>query len=246
METKDTYELLVGIDDTDTLNDPGTNQLARHLVQLVSDVADCPMITRHQLLIHPLVPYTKKNGCAAFALKVSSVVAVELIIARLKKAIVDWCPIGSDPGLAVASSPLSQEILVFGKKCQQRVVTRQEAIELAAENSVFLEGLGGTNDGIIGALAAIGLLQNGNDGRVVYMGRNGIDLCEISGIQSVETIFNCGVAEVRCIASNSKLLAGMVDLGKRLRPNYRDGKVVLYARSESSTENSFWITEKVI
>ncbi len=56
--------IYVGIDDTDTLDDPGTNQLARHIVRQLSGQFRGRMILRHQLLEDPRVPCTKKNGCA--------------------------------------------------------------------------------------------------------------------------------------------------------------------------------------
>src|SRR4051812_31276378 len=42
--------IYVGIDDTDTLDDPGTNQLARHLVGELSNEFEARLILRHQLL----------------------------------------------------------------------------------------------------------------------------------------------------------------------------------------------------
>ena len=49
------------------------------------------------------------------------------------------------------------------------LLTQTEAHQLAAEHGIHLEGLAGTQDGIIGALAALGLLSTRNDGRVVYL-----------------------------------------------------------------------------
>ncbi len=43
--------IFIGIDDTDTLETPGTNQLARHLVRDLADVIRGRIITpQHQLL----------------------------------------------------------------------------------------------------------------------------------------------------------------------------------------------------
>src|SRR6476660_8707762 len=64
--------IYVGIDDTDTLDDPGTNQLARHLVRELAGQFRGRMILRHQLLEDPRVPCTKKNGCASIAFERSN------------------------------------------------------------------------------------------------------------------------------------------------------------------------------
>src|SRR5437870_2586916 len=57
--------IYVGIDDTDTLDTPGTNQLARALAAQIASTHECLLIVRHQLLDDPRVPYTSKNGSAS-------------------------------------------------------------------------------------------------------------------------------------------------------------------------------------
>ena len=67
--------IYVGIDDTDTLDDPGTNQLARHMVRELAGQFRGRMILRHQLLEDPRVPCTKKNGCASIAFRTDRTLA---------------------------------------------------------------------------------------------------------------------------------------------------------------------------
>ncbi len=52
--------IYIGIDDTDTLDTPGTNQLARHLVRELTGLVRGRVVTRHQLLEDPRVPCTRK------------------------------------------------------------------------------------------------------------------------------------------------------------------------------------------
>jgi hypothetical protein len=47
--------IYVGIDDTDTVDTPGTNQLARALVARVAEDYQCVLIARHQLLLDPRI-----------------------------------------------------------------------------------------------------------------------------------------------------------------------------------------------
>ncbi len=61
--------IFVGIDDTDTLGTPGTNQLARALVRRLAASYRPVRIVRHQLLFDPRVPYTSKNGSASLVLE---------------------------------------------------------------------------------------------------------------------------------------------------------------------------------
>ena len=54
--------IYVGLDDTDTLEDPGTNQLARHLVRELAGRFHGRIILRHQLLEDPRVPCMRKTA----------------------------------------------------------------------------------------------------------------------------------------------------------------------------------------
>ena len=59
--------IIVGIDDTDTIDSPGTNQLAKAIVQKVATEWRCVRIVRHQLLDDPRVHYTSQNGSASIS-----------------------------------------------------------------------------------------------------------------------------------------------------------------------------------
>jgi hypothetical protein len=237
--------IFIGIDDTDTLDTPGTNQLARHLVRELADIVRGRIITRHQLLEDPRVPCTRKNGCAAIECEAAADITMAGLAARIRPLMLTWCPAGSDPGLCIATAPVPSAVIEFGRQCQLRLVSQVEARELAAENGIHLEGLGGTQDGVIGALAAVGLLNTGNDGRVVYLGSAGVDHFDMTGIHDVDAILANGVDEVRCLTTSDRVTAGTVDVGKRLRPNYRQGKVVLYV-SLLIGEASDWRAERIV
>jgi hypothetical protein len=228
--------IYVGIDDTDTLDDPGTNQLARHIVRELAGRFDGRLILRHQLLEDPRVPCTKKNGCASISFSaVSSGEGQSAHLAeRLRSIIIAWCPKGSDPGLCVTES-IAPEVTAWGLRCQRELVTRDEARRTAAQHGIHLVGLGGTEDGVIGALAAVGLMATQNDGRVVYFGAGGNDWYDVTGCLPAEEIVACGVDEIRTMESGEAVISGMIDVGKRLRPNYRDGKIVLYVSRADAT-----------
>jgi hypothetical protein len=57
----------------------------------------------------------------------------------------------------------------FGRACTMRVVSQREAV--TAAKGAHLSGHGGTNDGIIGAAAAVGLTASGWSGRLIEFGR---------------------------------------------------------------------------
>lgn len=221
--------ILVGLDDTDTLDSPGTNQLAKAMVRALADHWICVRIVRHQLLFDPRVPYTSKNGSASIALQPKGPVCMETLKQQCESVMRDWYQVGSDPGLCV-SDHVPAAVTEFGRKCRTQLVDQAEAFAIAATHGLFLKGLGGTNGGVIGALAAIGLAATGDDGRVVLHGEWPDDL---SGIVPAEKIHQRGI-DILDEPTGRPADADRIDVGKHLRPNRRAGRTVLFVRSESS------------
>ena len=108
---------------------------------------------------------------------------------------------------------------------------------MAAAFGFHLEGLGGTEGGVIGALAAVGLAATGNDGRIVQLGEWDDNLC---GLQPCSVLQERGV-DVREIDSVADIRHGTIDLGKRLRPNVRAGRSILFVRrhADATQPNMF-------
>jgi hypothetical protein len=215
----------VGIDDTDTLNTPGTNQLARVLVQTVAIGYRCLRITRHQLLDDPRVPYTSHNGSASILLQPLGTTNRAQLVETLRERMLRWFVLGSDPGLCVAEA-VPESVVDFARRCQRELVDQASARVLAEHCGIHLEGLGGTEGGVIGALAAVGLSATGDDGRLVQIGSWPDDL---SGPQDIATLAGRGV-EVRCLDTQAPLGAGVVDVGKHLRANLRGHRAVLFVQ----------------
>jgi hypothetical protein len=218
--------IYVGIDDTDMLDTPGTNQLARALVKRVAGRCRCVLIVRHQLLEDPRVPCTSHNGSASILLEPEGRSTIAALVDTLRAGMCEWFVPGSDPGLCVAAA-VPDAITKFGRRCQREFVRQEEARDLAAGHGLHLEGLGGTEGGVIGALAAVGLAAGGDDGRVVHIGNWPDDL---AGPQEVATLMERGV-EIRSLDTQQPVSHGPVDVGKHLRPNYRRNRIVLFVES---------------
>jgi hypothetical protein len=220
--------IYIGIDDTDIVGSPGTNQLARAIVSALGPAGGRAIICRHQLFFDPRVPYTSQNGSASIQLPRGDAIPRAGLIDTVRATMRAWFIEGSDPGLAVAASS-SPSMDAFAARAKTDVVTQEEARAAAAESGCHLEGLGGTNQGIIGALSAIALAAGGEDGRVVHVeGWPWPDA--LSGPQRVTAIRERGVAEIRT-ASGEPFTAGVVDVGKHLRPNWRSGRIVLFVEA---------------
>lgn len=232
--------ITVGLDDTDTLDSPGTNRLAKAIVKQLADRFECRLIVRHQLLDDPRVPYTSKNGSASIRLRpiaedlqsASARDLCDLVFEEFRSELARRFVEGSDPGLCVTSA-VPEEITAFGRLCQQEVVSQKTARGLAVKHRIRLEGLGGTEDGVVGALAAIGLAAGRNDGRIVQLGTWPDDLSEWHPVERM-TARN---VVVRDLETGRSIREGMVDVGKHLRPNFRDGQIVLYVRRDEDSRD---------
>jgi len=115
-------------------------------------------------------------------------------------------------------------------------VTQEEARAIAARAGCHLEGFGGTEQGIIGALAAVGLVVGGEDGRVVHLSWWPYPEDGFSGLHTIDEIYSRGVDEVRQVETKQPVTVGLVDIGKHLRPNRRSGQIVLYVESSTGPD----------
>jgi tRNA(Ile2) C34 agmatinyltransferase TiaS len=204
----------IGLDDTDTLESRGTGHLARQIATALAADYAVLGVTRHQLLVDPRVPCTKNNSCAAITLDANGRLDPADLLAQVRTLMLAEFQPGSDPGLCVASA-VSPAITAFGRRTQCQLVTQQEARQLAADHSIALQGLGGDEDGVIGALAAVGLAAAGDDGRYVQVGHSR----ELSGLQPIAAILAAGIAAVQT-ADGQPVTGGLV-LTDKLRPARR-------------------------
>jgi len=175
--------VLIGIDDTDNDTSPGTGQIARRLAQEIAQRNTKLLgITRHQFLVDDRIPYTSHNSGACIAIDWSSPLS-ELQFAI--DLLTEWAAEGSDPGICiVARDQVPSRIMEWGWAATREVLTKDQAIALAESNGICLQALGGTGDGIISALASVGLRADGNEGR--FLDLPGLRLLgELVGIEEL-------------------------------------------------------------
>lgn len=237
--------IIVGIDDTDIVGSPGTNQLARAILKKIGSSARDAVICRHQLFFDPRVPYTSKNGSASIQLPYADERNIHELGKMIRDVMSDWFVEGSDPGLCIATT-VNAEMQQFGLRCKSRLMTQEEACEIAAQSGCCLQGLGGTEQGVIGALAAVGLVAGGDDGRVVHLASWPYPDDVFSGRHTVDEIHSRGVHEIRRLENSERIFEGLVDIGKHLRPNWRRGRIVLYVDAVmESEETASWRALKI-
>lgn len=162
--------ILVCIDDTDNLESRGTGELATLLARHLTGTGwgEASYITRHQLLVHPEIPYTSHNSSMAFIAEIEPD-----RLAEFKAYAADFLnresASGSDPGLCVVDCAKLQsaaKLIAFGHQAKKSLKSKAEAYALAQELGIHLSEHGGTGLGVIGSLAGAGLRLGGDDGRL--------------------------------------------------------------------------------
>jgi hypothetical protein len=164
--------IYLGFDDTDTPDsDRGTGKLARWFEDIIPVECRLMGVVRQQLLVDDSIPYTSHNSAACLVIDVPEPSFLEILIELAVQHVEKYFLKGSDPGLCavVERDSALNALTAFGHDCTCKVVSQKEALQAAG--SIYLSGHGGTNDGIIGAAAAVGLTAAGWYGRFIEFGR---------------------------------------------------------------------------
>ncbi|WP_292517006.1 ABC transporter substrate-binding protein [Methanoculleus sp.] len=220
--------LYLGIDDTDTRESRGTGRLARAIAAELARRYTVTGVTRHQLFVHPAVPYTSHNSSAVIHIQEGENGAAADVFATAKELMLADFIEGSDPGICVAAGrTIDGTLHRFGLAAKTSIVTQEEARRLARNAGILLEGLGGTEDGVIGALAGVGLAASGNDGRFVQKGTTR----DLRGSQTVAAILASGVDRVST-RDGKTVSEGIVTLRKFPKPAFIEGNAVLFVEAD--------------
>jgi tRNA(Ile2) C34 agmatinyltransferase TiaS len=219
-------KLFIAIDDTDNKVSIGTGRLSRMLADELKEkgLVSESCVTRHQLLVHPDIPYTSHNSSACIDAVMNLCTVDEVsILARafLEKHFHE----GANPGLSIAAQDcVPEELPSFGRRAQEEVIPLDEAKKIADRLGIFTWWSGETGQGCIGAMSAIGLRSTNNDGR--YIALDGIR--EIGGMLSVREIIEQTAIDCVTTLSGESLVSGeMVDTQNWVRPILKDGLVTL-------------------
>lgn len=242
--------ILVSIDDTDTMKTDsgevrGTGELAQLIMQEVENRGwgKCDPITRHQLLVHPDIPYTSHNSAMCFEAEFDYNKLSYLINFASDFLTSESAP-DSDPGLCVAvNDRISRPgwLIGFGYMAKNIILTKEQAYDLAEKLDIHLSEHGGTGQGVIGALAGAGLRLGGNDGR--YKGKLKIKN-EDNLITAGEICAQGKIDLVKCLDEGITLNDGdLVILGDHIKPVRLYGKsVLLVSRIAADNTRPQWQT----
>jgi len=232
---------LVGIDDTDNHESIGTGALARELMTVLEREIKAQHlgITRHQLLIHPDIPYTSHNSAACLEFETSGSLED---IRRLCRGVLEYLmhPRADCGYCALAEARNPADWQAFGHAAQSRVIEHREAYSLQDGNQVVIEEVGGSGLGVVGAVAACGLRLGADDGRFIAL----------PGLRSLENTLTAGQILERSpiqeivAEPDGRLLTGdePVDTQDWVRPVLREGRIRLVVEKNPSSPG--WIVNK--
>jgi hypothetical protein len=223
----------IGIDDTDIPGSRGTGKLAHDIAKALGTYR-AYAITRHQLFDHPSIPFTSHNSNAVVHVDTSGKEACREIFGIAKEVMQEQFLEGSDPGLAVADAEqILPPLIVMGQDTKIKILEQDPVRTLAKNLGILLEGLGGTEDGVIGAMAGLGLAVTNDDGRYLLRG----NLRAIRDETDVETLLANGVDSVY-LPDGRSVTSGRIRIRENQypKPSPVAGKAVLFVKERGPGE----------
>ena len=217
-------QYFIGLDDTDNLESRGTGHLARTMATARRKISACMASRATNCWKMSACRKLLKTAALQFSWKALPYPLIEIAMYARKVLLDDFQP-GSDPGLCVAAD-VPAEIIAYGQRAQCEFLYQQEPRDLAAAHGLHLEGLGGDEDGVIGALAAVGLAASGGDGRYVQVG----SIRDLEGLLPLANVLAAGITSVKTLDGET-VTEGMI-LSDKLRPARRGGQPVLFVERE--------------
>lgn len=219
---------LIAFDDTDNIDTLGTGHALDRFLRASN--CDYSYITRHQLFVDDLVPYTSHNSamCAELDAEFSADELAEMAGSFLESERAE----GSDPGLCVVDLRCAREVeqlIAWGLRAKTQVLQKQDAYALARRCRVHLSEHGGDGQGVVGALAAVGLRLSGNDGRVRGKAPVGVDSASAG-----ELLALTGFEQVRASSGDAIPPSTPVSITQRqVKAVYRDFKSTILLTRDS-------------
>ncbi len=220
---------LIGIDDTDSTTGIGledTSALAIRLGQVIQErrFGHLLAVTRHQLLRHAALPCTTDNNACCLLVEGDAAARRDIELTCREFILRQSAP-ASDPGFALAAwNNLSSAVDTWGQQAKYIRLQRGSAMALARAHEISVAGFHGNGDGVIGALAAVGLRSSGNDGYFAWL--PGLD--GVKGTLTLPALLNlCAIDRIENFRGRSPLERDLINLGDAPTVLLRGGQSLL-------------------
>jgi len=230
---------IIGIDDTDSRTSRGTGFRSRQMASELelAGFGNVLGIVRHQLLVSEEELLTSQNSSNSVMVDCCDPDGLKSFCKNF--LIREGIP-GSNGGLCIIEEDMvPPSVEEWGRRAKRELLTLEEAILIARENNVFLEGIMGTKNGIIGALAAVGLRKTGNDGRFIW--QPGKQLRDFSGSITVGDLKH-GTCIDDVITKEGRVLDDdvMIDLTDWVRAVLVNNKAYILAEKNFKRSGNEW------
>ena len=219
----------VAIDDTDNEESIGTGHLARMLAEQLEceGLLAATSITRHQLLIHPQIPYTSHNSSACIE-GLGEGERSEKLLDAARSFLLHHFHAGANPGLCVCrADSVPPELALLGRRAQREVLDLV-AFDAELPRGIGLWSGGDTGQGRIGAVSGVGLRSTGEDGRFIALrGIRGLR----GALRAAAILTRSGIASVETEDGAPLAADAVVETRDWVRPSLRRGRPVLVVQS---------------
>ena len=229
--------IFIGIDDTDTQTSKGTGYLSRELAKQIesNNLGKVVNITRHQLFISDKIKYTNRNNSACIEVLTSQ---KDSLILFCREMVLSTTHPESQPVIVYADAKsVAQNIIDFGCKAKTSIIKINEAIKLAEESGLVIDVLRSDKNGIIGAIAAIGLRTTGNDGRAIWV--NGYEINGLTGTYMVGEVYSrTHVDAIKTIDGYKIPTNASINFeNKRIQPVLKDNTITFLVEEINNDQN---------
>ncbi len=232
---------LIGLDDTDNATSEDTINLAERLGFKLEEnhIAKLVAITSHQLSRNSSIAFTSTNQCACLLVDAHQEDQRDLELV-CRGFLLRECAPGSNAGFALSPwSGVAPAVITWGQQAKATLLTRQEAMTLAHENNIAIAGFTGSGSGVIGALAAVGLYFDGNDGCFQWLP----GLRDLHGVYTLLGLLEtCNIGRVENARSRRPLPGDRINIVEGAIPILRGGKSLLLVEPAKKDDLYEWNT----
>jgi len=162
-------KIYVALDDSRQLDGGKAGETASVLTRVIEEKGwgRCSIPSRHRLYPNPATGCKKHNTARSFSADIEAQY-LDCFITYACELIKATGTPDSNAGLAVAIPELMenvQELIDYAGRVKEGLVDKAEALAMARKPGLYVLELNGTGQGIIGAVAGVGLRITGNDGQ---------------------------------------------------------------------------------
>lgn len=162
-------KIFVGIDDSVQLDGAKAGETASILARFIEEKGwgKGAIPSRHRLYPHPSTGCKKHNTARSFSADMEEQHLADFIdyaCNLIKRTGSPDC----NAGLAIAIPELMEntnDLVAYAYRVKEELVSKAEALAFGGQPGLYLFELGGSGQGVIGALAGVGLRMTGNDGQ---------------------------------------------------------------------------------